>query len=263
MRPLPKIIISGWLTVTGWVSGMQGAQSVTLVWNPDPNANLAGYRLYCGTTRGVYTQRIEVGKTTTISISNLAAGRTYFFAVTVYNTAYMESAPSNEVSYTVPASTPTPTRTPTPTPTPTRTPTPTPTSTSTSTPTPTPAFSPPRISISVSPTKINEGSDATFTVSASTINPFQVTTVHYSISGKARYGTDYTLNGIFGQVGIPAGASSASVVLHALTDSLMEKKPEKATIKLSKGAAYKLSSFKKAKATVSIANVQPTPTSSP
>jgi hypothetical protein len=244
MRPLPKIIISGWLTfVTCWVWGVQGAQSVSLAWNPDPNANLAGYRLYCGTTRGVYTQRIEVGKTTTISISNLAAGRTYFFAVTVYNTAYMESAPSNEVSYTVPASTPTLTRTSTSIPAPTRT----------------PAFSPPRISISVSPTKINEGGDATFTVSASTINPFQATTVHYSIRGKAQYGTDYTLSGIFAQVDIPTGASSASVVLHALTDSVMEKKPEKATIKLSKAAAYRLPSGKKAKATVSIANVQPTP----
>jgi hypothetical protein len=248
MRPLPKIIISGWLTfVTCWVSGVQGA-SVTLAWNPDPDTNLAGYRVYSGTTRGVYTQRIEVGKTTSVSISNLAAGRTYFFAVTVYNTAYMESAPSNEVSYTVPAST----RTPKPTPTPTPTPAPTPT--------PTPALSP-SISIRVSPTNISEGGDATFTVSASTINPFQVTTVHYSISGKAHFGTDYTLTGVFGQVDIPAGASSASVVLHALTDSLMEKKAEKATMKLSKGAAYKLSSTKKAtKATVSIANVQPTPT---
>jgi hypothetical protein len=244
MRPLSKIIISGWLTlVTCWVSGVQGAQSVTLAWNPDPDPNLAGYRLYCGTTRGVYTQRIEVGKATTTSVSNLAAGRTYFFAVTVYNTAYMESAPSNEVAYTVPASTPTPARTPT--------------STSTST----PASSTPSISISVSPTNITEGGDATFTVSASTINPFKVTTVHYSISGKAQYGTDYRLSGVFGQVDIPAGASSASVVLHALTDSLMEKKAEKATMKLSKGAAYKLSSPKKA--TVSIADVQPTPASSP
>jgi hypothetical protein len=115
----------------------------------------------------------------------------------------------------------------------------------------------------VSPANINEGGDATFTVSASTINPFQATTVHYSISGKAQYGTDYRLSGIFGQVDIPAGASSASVVLHALTDSLVEKKAEKATMKLSKGkgAAYKLSSPKKA--TVSIADVQPTPTPSP
>jgi hypothetical protein len=241
MRPLPKIIISGCTFVTCCISGVQGGQSVTLAWNPDPDPNLAGYRLYCGTGRGVYTQRIEIGKATTTSVSNLAAGRTYFFAVTVYNTAYMESPPSNEVSYTVPAST----RTPRPTPPPT----------------PTPASSTPSISISVSPTNINEGGDATFTVSASTINPFQATTVHYSISGKAQYGTDYRLSGVFGQVDIPAGASSAAVVLHALTDSLMEKKAEKATMKLSKGAAYKLSSPRKA--TVSIADVQPTPTPSP
>lgn len=250
MRPLPKIILSGWLTfVTCCISGVQGGQSVTLAWNPDPDPNLAGYRLYCGTRRGVYTQRIEVGKTTTTSVSNLVAGRTYFFAVTVYNTAYMESPPSNEVSYRVPASTAAAKPTPTPAPI--------------ATPTPTPASSTPRISIRVSPGNINEGGDATFTVSASTINPFQVTTVHYLISGKAQYGTDYRLSGVFGRVDIPAGASSASVVLHALTDSLIEKKAEKATMKLSKGkgVAYKLSSPKKA--TVSIADVQPTPPPSP
>jgi hypothetical protein len=248
MRPLPKIIISGCTFVTCCISGVQGGQSVTLAWNPDPDPNLAGYRLYCGTRRGVYTQRIEIGKATTTSVSNLAVGRTYFFAVTVYNTAYMESPPSNEVSYTVPASTHTPRPTPPP-------------PTSTPTATPTPASSTPRISISVSPANINEGADATFTVSASTINPFQVTTVHYLISGKAQYGTDYRLSGVFGRVDIPAGASSAAVVLHALTDSLMEKKAEKATMKLSKAVAYKLSSPRKA--TVSIADVQPTPTPSP
>ncbi len=250
MTPLPKIIISGCLTlVTCCISAAQAGQSVTLAWNTDPDPNLAGYRLYCGTRRGVYTQRIEVGKATTTSVSNLAAGRTYFFAVTVYNTAYMESAPSNEVAYTVPVST----RTPRPTPPPTTTPKPTPAAT--------PASSTPSISISVSPTNITEGGDATFTVSASTINPSKVTTVRYLISGKAQYGRDYRLSGVFGRVDIPAGASSAAVVLHALTDSLIEKKAEKATMKLSKGAAYKLSSPRKV--TVSIADVQPTPTPSP
>jgi hypothetical protein len=48
-------------------------------------------------------------------------------------------------------------------------------------------------------------------------------------------------------------------VLHALTDSLTEEKAKKATMKLGKGAAYKLSSAKKATVD-SIADVQPTPT---
>jgi hypothetical protein len=79
------------------------ADSVTLTWDPNSIPNLAGYRLYSGTTPGVFTQKIEVGNSTTISVSNLREGQTYFFAVTAYNTSGAESAPVNEVSYTVPS----------------------------------------------------------------------------------------------------------------------------------------------------------------
>jgi hypothetical protein len=78
------------------------ADSVTLAWDPGSIRNLAGYRLYSGTTSGTFTQKIEVGNSTTISVSNLTEGQTYFFAVATYNTSGAESAPSNEVSYTVP-----------------------------------------------------------------------------------------------------------------------------------------------------------------
>jgi hypothetical protein len=94
------------------VCNIQAAPTVTLAWNPA--SNVAGYRLYCGTASHVYTQTIEVGNTTTTLVSNLVAGRTYFFAVTGYTTTGLESPPSNEVSYPVPLATPTPTPTPTP-----------------------------------------------------------------------------------------------------------------------------------------------------
>ena len=136
---------------------------------------------------------------------------------------------------------------PTPTPIPTPTPLPTPTPTPTPTPVPTP-----RITVSVSAPSINEGADATFTILASTINPFQVTTVQYSMGGKAQSGTDYTLSGVFGQADIPAGASSIAVTLHALTDTIREKN-EKATLKLGPGPNYVLSKPKKA--TVKITDV--------
>jgi Fibronectin type III domain len=84
------------------ISGTQiMADSVTLTWDPNSIPNLAGYRLYSGTTPGVFTQRIEVGNSTTISVSNLTEGQTYFFAVTAYNTSGAESPPSN-ISYTAP-----------------------------------------------------------------------------------------------------------------------------------------------------------------
>jgi hypothetical protein len=112
------------------------------------------------------------------------------------------------------------------------------------TPTPPPQTTP-KVTLAVTPGIVNEGGDATFTISVSALNPSQVTTVHYSMRGKAQFQTDYTLSGTFGQADIPAGATSTTVILHALTDGLTEKK-EKATMKLSAGADYKLSKPKKA-----------------
>lgn len=71
------------------------------------------------------------------------------------------------------------------------------------------------ITVHATPTTVNHGSDATFTISASMLNSSTVTTVRYSMSGTARLGTDYTLSGTPGQVDIPTGASSAPVILHS------------------------------------------------
>jgi hypothetical protein len=74
------------------------------------------------------------------------------------------------------------------------------------------------------------------------------------MSGKAKSGTDYTLSG---SSVIPAGASSATITLTALTDAVPKEKNETVTITLSKvakkGAPYTLSSAKKA--TMTIINV--------
>ena len=78
----------------------QTGQSVTLVWDANPDPDIAGYRVYYGTSSGNYTQSIDVGNVTTATISNLVPGQTYYFVVTDYNTAGLESLPSNEVAYT-------------------------------------------------------------------------------------------------------------------------------------------------------------------
>jgi hypothetical protein len=108
MRLLTKIIIRGFVLflVSFWISEAHTALGVTLAWDPDTDPNLAGYRLYYGTADGVFTHEVEVGTSTTVSVSNLVDGQTYFFVVTAYNASAVESAPSNEVSYTVPGSAP-------------------------------------------------------------------------------------------------------------------------------------------------------------
>lgn len=107
MRNLSNSVRPAWPALLLFLclfSPAQATQNITLKWDPDPASNAAGYRLYYGTSTGQYTQKLEVGNTTVALVSNLAEGRTYFFAVTAYNRA-AESLVSNEVSFTVPNST--------------------------------------------------------------------------------------------------------------------------------------------------------------
>ena len=130
---------------------------ITLSWDPDSDPSVVGYRLYAGTTSGVYTQTNEAGAATSVLVANLTPGKTYYFAVTGYNSSAVESSFSNQISYTVPSSSPTPTPSPTATPSATPTPspsaTPSPTPTATATPSPTPVATPtPSPNASPSPT---------------------------------------------------------------------------------------------------------------
>ena len=96
-RCLGAALIAAALTVS-----VQGQSSVTLAWDPNPGSAIAGYRLYDGVASQTYTNVIDTGAATTQAITNLAAGVTYFFAVTAYDTNGLESDYSSEVSYTVP-----------------------------------------------------------------------------------------------------------------------------------------------------------------
>jgi hypothetical protein len=80
----------------------EAAQGVTLAWDANSEPDMVGYVLRYGTTRGKPSQSINVDKTTTATVSNLASGKTYFFTVTERNRLGLESQPSNEVSYTTP-----------------------------------------------------------------------------------------------------------------------------------------------------------------
>jgi hypothetical protein len=82
------------------------SRSVILAWNPSAGPNIAGYNVYYGTASGVYTQIVPAGNATSVTISGLVGGVTYFFAVTAVDTAGLESLPSSQVSYTVPAASP-------------------------------------------------------------------------------------------------------------------------------------------------------------
>jgi hypothetical protein len=72
---------------------------VTLAWDGSPSPEVTGYRVYHGTTSGNYSNSVVVGSVTTNTVSGLASGVTYYFAVTAYDTNGVESVFSNEISF--------------------------------------------------------------------------------------------------------------------------------------------------------------------
>jgi len=85
---------------------------VSLAWNAPtthtdgtPATDLAGYALYWQASTGG-TQRVDVGKQTTYTLTGLTGGTTYTVAVTAYNTAGLESSVSNAVTVPVPLAQP-------------------------------------------------------------------------------------------------------------------------------------------------------------
>jgi hypothetical protein len=75
----------------------------TLMWNANPEPDLAGYIVQYGTTSGSPSTSLDVGRVTSRTFTGLQAGTTYYFRVVAYNTARQNSVPSTQVSYTVPA----------------------------------------------------------------------------------------------------------------------------------------------------------------
>jgi hypothetical protein len=200
------------------------SQSLGLAWDRSADPSVSGYRLYCGTHSGVYTQTIEIGNATTTLISNLVEGATYFFAVSAYRPASLESSLSNEVSYRVPVSRPATTRIRT-------------------------SSRSPKISVSATPTGIREGETAVYRITALRAKLNGPLTVHYMMQGNAILGTHYTLSGTPGQITIPAGRSSVSVALTALRTKLNQGS-QTATMVIAAGTGYKLSTNHKSYVTI-------------
>jgi len=101
--------------LTGWVVALvllltsyTAAAQATLAWDASVSM-VDGYWLYYGPASGSYTARIDVGTATTYTITGLASGQTYYFAVTAYDrTDYVESLFSNELGLTLPSTQPLP-----------------------------------------------------------------------------------------------------------------------------------------------------------
>ena len=218
------------------VNGLSATLAGTLV-DPSGQATIQ-WRLYAGPAPVTFAN----ANAASTMVTFVQAG-SYTFLLSADDAVHAVAYDAVVVNVT--ASSPTPTATPTPTPTvtptPTATPTPSPTSTPTPTVTPIPSPSPaatPTMNVSVLPAQVMEGSDATFTISSSTVLS-QGVTVSYAMAGRAQQGVDYMLDGTPSQVTIGAGQSAATVVLHAVADHVKEKN-ESVTMILNSGAGYQI-----------------------
>ena len=82
-----------------------GIAQIRLAWDPPttnadgtPLTDLAGYKIYYGTSSGNYGTSFDVGNVTTYTLTDLTKGQAYFIVATTYDTSGNESGYSNEVN---------------------------------------------------------------------------------------------------------------------------------------------------------------------
>ena len=64
------------------------AADVTLTWDANTESDIVGYKLFYGTSSGNYAVTVDVGHSSTFTITDLEGGMTYYFAATAYDTSY-------------------------------------------------------------------------------------------------------------------------------------------------------------------------------
>ena len=74
------------------------AASLSLTWNANTESDLAGYKVYFGTSSGSYGTPIDVGNVTEYELTGLDEGVRYYVALTAYDTSNNESEKSDEES---------------------------------------------------------------------------------------------------------------------------------------------------------------------
>ena len=73
--------------------------TVTLAWDPNTEATVAGYIVYVGNESGRYREQIDVGPLTSFVYPNPIPGRPYYFAVAAYESRERVGPRSEEVFY--------------------------------------------------------------------------------------------------------------------------------------------------------------------
>jgi hypothetical protein len=93
----PKIFAPLFTILSALVLANPATAGITVMWDPNPEPEVAGYIVYMGTQPGTYTQQMDVGQTTNWSYASAVAGQRYCFAVSAYLDGVIEGPRSNEV----------------------------------------------------------------------------------------------------------------------------------------------------------------------
>jgi hypothetical protein len=73
------------------------ADTITLMWDANPEPQVTGYIVHVGTQPGAYTQHVDVGLSTGYAFTSAVAGQQYCFAVSAYFAGPVEGSNSTEV----------------------------------------------------------------------------------------------------------------------------------------------------------------------
>ncbi len=73
--------------------------NLTLAWDASPSPNVTNYSIYYGLSSGSYPNKVVAGNSTSVVISNLVVGTTYYFVATSVANNGLESAHSAEFAY--------------------------------------------------------------------------------------------------------------------------------------------------------------------
>lgn len=87
-------LLSAFVSVTAFAASAVGT------WDANTEPDLAGYKIYYGTSSGVYGTPIDVGNVTTYKVEALADSTNYCFALTAYDNSGNESDKGSEVCVT-------------------------------------------------------------------------------------------------------------------------------------------------------------------
>lgn len=88
------------------------AGQANLSWNPNPESDIAGYKIYYGTSSRTgenpkecgncgYLEKIDIGNVTAYEIKDLKGGKTYYFSITSYDKSGNESGFSPEMKKSI------------------------------------------------------------------------------------------------------------------------------------------------------------------